>query len=90
MAALRFLWTMLARAGLGIGRALHTLALLVGVYPALSRDPAIEAWQVLRQSRRRRPRKGRPGGARRRALWDGGAAGRGSVDDPHVRLRITM
>lgn len=81
MAALRFLVTLLGRAVLRVGRALYALALLLGMLPAFSRDPAIGAWQNL--SRRRR-RRSRPGGPRRLIPL------RGSVDDPHVQLRITM
>lgn len=79
MAALRFLVSLLGRAALSVGRALYALALLLGMQPALSRDPAIGAWQNL--SRRRRSR---PGRSRRVVPL------RGSVDDPHVQLRITM
>ncbi len=85
MAALRFLVSLLGRAVLSIGRALYALALVLGMQPALSRDPAIGAWQNL--SRRRRSRPGR----RRRGIpLRGSIPGRGSVDDPHVQLRITM
>lgn len=87
MAALRFLVTLLGRAVFGMGRALYALALLLGMQPALSRDPAIGAWQSL--SRRRRVRRSRPPGSRRGGPVRGGPL-RGTVDDPHVQLRITM
>jgi hypothetical protein len=82
MAALRFLMVMLGRAVVGCGRALHALAMVLGRQPALTRDPAIGAWQNL--SRRRRVRRPRPSGPRRVIPLHG------SVDDPHVQLRITM
>jgi hypothetical protein len=82
MAAFRFLVVLVGRAFLCVGRGLYALAMLLGVSPALSRDPAIGAWQTL--SRRRRIRRARPGGPRRVIPL------RGSVDDPHVQLRITM
>jgi hypothetical protein len=88
MAALQVLWTMLRRARRGLGRAVAALALLVGVLPALSRDPTIEAWELL--GRRRRARPGRRTSGRRKPPRRFTPLGRGSVDDPHVRLRITM
>ena len=82
MAALRWLTVMLARGVCRLGRALYALAMVLGMQPSLSRDPSIGAWQAL--SRRRRVRRVRPSGPRRVIPL------RGSVDDPHVQLRITM
>ena len=83
MVALRLLWVLLGRAARSLGRALHALAMVLGRQPSLTRDPAIAAWQAL--SRRRRVRRVRPPGGPRRVI-----PLRGSVDDPHVQLRITM
>lgn len=82
--ALTAILSALRSAGRSLLERMRVVMVLVGKSPALSRHHDLDAWSTLAERGVRRRPKPRTGTGRKIVPL------RGSVDDPHVRVRITM